>query len=70
MKRQWEAGELIEHFTLLPHEQEMLPTLGNTTAPNQLGFAARSQIFPERRQVSQSAARSSQSGCDFYCQTA
>ncbi len=45
MKRQWEAEELIEHFTLLPHEQEMLPTKGNTTAPNQLGFAVLLKFF-------------------------
>lgn len=45
MKRQWEAFELIEHFTLLPSEQEILPSKGNTTAANQLGFAVLLKFF-------------------------
>ena len=36
MKRQWEIGDLIEHFTLLPDE---LALLGNKTGATRLGFA-------------------------------
>lgn len=46
MKRQWEPEELIEHFILLPHEQEIPPRdTTNAMAHNQLGFAVLLKFF-------------------------
>ncbi|MDJ0704327.1 MAG: DUF4158 domain-containing protein, partial [Leptolyngbyaceae cyanobacterium MO_188.B28] len=46
MKRQWSAEELIEHFILLPEEQELLPTaIANSTSHNRLGFAVLLKFF-------------------------
>ena len=46
MKRQWLAEELIEHFILLPEEQELLPTaIANSTPHNRLGFAVLLKFF-------------------------
>ena len=36
MKRQWDIEELIEHFTLI---QEDLDLLANKSGPTRLGFA-------------------------------
>lgn len=42
MKRYWEVDELIEHWTLLPNEEELL---GNKTGSNRLGFAILLKFF-------------------------
>ena len=42
MKRDWNADELIEHWTLLPGEK---PLLANKTGPTRLGFAVLLKFF-------------------------
>lgn len=42
MKRQWDIEELIEHFTLLEEDLEML---GNKTGPTRLGRALLLKYF-------------------------
>lgn len=42
MKRQWTIEELIEHFTLLPQEQDLL---ANKTGATRLGFAVLLKCF-------------------------
>jgi hypothetical protein len=42
MKRVWPLDELIEQFTLLPNERELL---GNKTGATRLGFAVRLKYF-------------------------
>lgn len=46
MKRQWETEELIEQFTLMPSELDLLPDeITNATAHNRLGFATLLKFF-------------------------
>lgn len=46
MKRQWSTEELIECFTLLPHEQAILPSdTANANIHNRLGFALMLKFF-------------------------
>ncbi len=42
MKRVWETEELVEHWTLVPPELELL---GNKTGPTRLGFALLLKFF-------------------------
>jgi hypothetical protein len=42
MKRVWETEELVEHWTLMPHE---LALLGNKTGATRLGFALLLKFF-------------------------
>ena len=42
MKRQWDAEELVEHFTLLPEEMKLLE---NKSEENRLGFAVLLKFF-------------------------
>jgi hypothetical protein len=42
MKRQWNAEELVEHWTLLPSEQALL---ANKTGTTRLGFAVLLKFF-------------------------
>ncbi len=42
MKRTWDIEELIEHFTLVPPELELL---GNRTGATRLGFALLLKCF-------------------------
>lgn len=42
MKRNWTTEELVEHWTLLPHELELV---GNKTGPTRLGFALLLKFF-------------------------
>ncbi len=42
MKRNWEAEELVEHWTLLPPE---LASLGNKSGATRLGFAVLLKFF-------------------------
>jgi hypothetical protein len=42
MKRQWDIEELIEHFTLI---QEDLDLLANKSGPTRLGFALLLKCF-------------------------
>lgn len=42
MRRNWQADELVEHWTLLPDE---LILLTNKTNPNRLGFALLLKFF-------------------------
>jgi len=42
MKRTWDIEELIEHFTLVPPELELL---GNKTGATRLGFALLLKCF-------------------------
>jgi len=41
-KRNWELDELIDHFTMLPNEMELL---GNKTGTSRLGFAIILKFF-------------------------
>jgi hypothetical protein len=36
MKREWHPDELMEHWTMLPQEHQLL---GNKSGPTRLGFA-------------------------------
>jgi len=42
MKRHWDTEELIEHWTLMPPEQELL---ANKTGTTRLGFAVLLKFF-------------------------
>ena len=42
MKRDWNADELVEHWTLLPGEKQWL---ANKTGPTRLGFAVLLKFF-------------------------
>ena len=42
MKRHWETDELVEHWTLLPRETELLT---NKTGATRLGFAVLLKFF-------------------------
>jgi len=42
MKRDWNADELVEHWTLLPGEKALL---ANKTGPTRLGFAVLLKFF-------------------------
>src|SRR5450759_1621083 len=42
MKRTWDIEELIEHFTLLPQDMDLL---ANKTGPTRLGFAVLLKYF-------------------------
>jgi len=46
MKREWTDDELIEHWTLLPHEMEWLT---NKTGATRLPLRCVAQVFPTRR---------------------
>ena len=46
MKRQWQPEELIEHFTLMPQEQAILPSeITNASPYNCFGFAVLLKFF-------------------------
>ena len=53
MKRHWETDELVEHWTLLPPEVELL---ANKTGATRLGFAALLKFFQIEMRFPQSAA--------------
>jgi Domain of unknown function (DUF4158) len=42
MKREWHSDELMEHWTMLPHEHQLL---GNKSGPTRLGFAVLLKYF-------------------------
>src|SRR4051812_16047197 len=42
MKRNWTTEELVEHWTLLPNELELV---GNKSGPTRLGFAVLLKFF-------------------------
>src|SRR5699024_6184757 len=42
MQQKWEMDELVEHFTLLPNEMELI---GNKTGTTRLGFAILLKVF-------------------------
>jgi TnpA family transposase len=42
MQREWHADELIEHWTMLPHDRKLL---GNKSGPTRLGFAVLLKYF-------------------------
>jgi hypothetical protein len=44
MKRTWDIEELVEHFTLLPQDMDLL---ANKTGPTRLGFAALGVRLPQ-----------------------
>ena len=56
MKRQWETEELIEQFTLMPSELEVLPEeKTNAMAHNRLGFAVLLKFFQNEGRFPQHA---------------
>ena len=63
MKRQWETEELIEQFTLMPSELEVLPEeKTNAMAHNRLGFAVLLKFFQNEGRFPQTCWRSAKSG--------
>ena len=52
MKRHWETEELVEHWTLMPTEVELL---ANKTGATRLGFAALLKFFQIEMRFPQSA---------------
>lgn len=57
MKRHWELHELIEEWTLLPRELELL---GNKSGPTRLGYAVLLKFFQREGRFSTSDLNLSQ----------
>lgn len=62
MKRLWETDELVEHWTLMPPEVELL---ANKTGATRLGFAVLLKFFQLEALFPQQAAEVPQSVIDY-----